>query len=177
MISTRLSADNVVLEPFEDRHIEPLRRACAEDQSIWDIYPVSMLGTHFDPALALFRSLPSWAVFAVLDGEKVVGMTSFIGIDETSATLEIGATYIAPGCRGTGFNARMKTLLIDHAIACGFKNIVFKVDTRNERSIAAVKKLGAVQGQTLVGDRVTWTGYLRDTAVFHLTSDRWSDRG
>jgi RimJ/RimL family protein N-acetyltransferase len=177
MISTKLVSGNVVLEPFGDRHIELLRRACAEDQVIWDIYPVSMLGAHFDPSLALLQSLPAAVMFAVFDGEKVVGMTSFLGIDEANATLEIGATYIAPGCRGTGFNASMKTLLIDQAIACGFKNIVFKVDTRNERSMAAVRKLGAVYDRTLIGDRVTWTGYLRDTAVFQLTADRWTSRG
>jgi RimJ/RimL family protein N-acetyltransferase len=177
MISTKLVSGNVVLEPFEGRHIEPLRRACAEDQSIWDIYPVSMLGAHFDPALALLRSLPAAVMFAVLDGEKVVGMTSFLGIDETNAALEIGATYIAPECRGTGFNASMKTLLIDHAIACGFQTVVFRVDTRNERSMAAVRKLGAIYDKTLIGDRVTWTGYVRDTAVFQLTADRWKSRG
>ncbi|UVO55503.1 GNAT family N-acetyltransferase [Sphingomonas sp. SUN039] len=173
MISNRLSADNVVLEPFEDRHVEPLRRACAEDKLIWDIYPVSMLGEHFDPALALFRALPAWEMFAVLDGDTVVGMTSYIGIDEAASSLEIGATYIAPRCRGTGFNAQMKRLLIDHAIACGFKYIIFKVDTRNGRSMAAVVKLGAVHVETLVGERTTWTGYLRDTAVYRLDAANW----
>ena len=44
-----LHSSLVSLEPLEDHHVEHLRAACAEDQEIWDIYPHSMLGEHFDP--------------------------------------------------------------------------------------------------------------------------------
>ena len=46
----------VRLEPLSDQHIEPLRAACAQDPDIWEIYPVSMLGEHFDPAAAFLIS-------------------------------------------------------------------------------------------------------------------------
>ena len=46
----------VRLEPLSDQHIEPLRAACAQDPDIWEIYPVSMLGEHFDPAVAFLIS-------------------------------------------------------------------------------------------------------------------------
>jgi RimJ/RimL family protein N-acetyltransferase len=113
-------------------------------------------------------------LFAVLDGDGITGMTGYIYIDAPSHALEIGSTYIAPRVRGSGFNRRMKTLMIDHAIAVGFTGIELRVDTRNERSMAAILKLGAVKEGVLRQNRVTWTGYVRDTAVFSLLAHEWN---
>lgn len=163
----------VGLVPFTDAHIEPLRSACAEDPDIWEIYPISLFGEHFDGSLALLASRPNWLRFAVLDGETVIGMTNFINPDAQTGTVEIGGTYIAPSARGTGFNRKMKTLLIDHAFAQGLHTVAFRVDTRNGRSMHAVEKLGARRVATLEENLTTWTGYVRNTAVFHLTRDDW----
>ena len=165
----------VRIEPLQDHHLESLRAACAEDSDIWQIYPVNMLGGGFDQAMAQFHSLASWVRFAVIDLEqgRLVGMTNYINPD-AFGTVEIGGTYIAPSVRGTGFNRQMKKLLIDHAFAHGFSRIEFRVDTRNIRSMAAVAKLGAVREGTLRRNRVTWTGYVRDTAVFGLLRDEWA---
>jgi RimJ/RimL family protein N-acetyltransferase len=75
--------------------------------------------------------------------------------------------------RGTGFNAIMKKLMIDRAFACKYRKVGFRVDTRNARSMAAVRKLGAVQEGIMRKDRVTWTDYVRDTAVFGLLKEEW----
>ena len=164
----------VRLEPLADRHIEPLRAACAQDPHTWEIYPVSMLGEHFDPAAACLVSRAGKPGFAIRDCETdtVVGMTRFINPDE-HGVVEIGGTYIAPSVRGTGFNGVMKKLLLDHAFACGYRKVEFRVDTRNTRSMAAVLKLGATQEGVLRKNRVTWTGYERDTAVFGLLREEW----
>ncbi len=178
-----LASGAVRLEPFDERHREGLRAACAEDQEIWDIYPVSMLGEHFDGALErmlAFHRTGGWIPLIALDagseGERVVGMSSYIGPDAANHVVEIGGTYIAPGVRGTGYNGIMKTLMIDHAIACGFRRIEFRVDMRNKRSMAAVLKLGARHEGTLRKNRVTWTGHVRDTAVFGLLAEEWERR-
>lgn len=173
-LSITLTDGNLRLEPFADTHVEGLRAACAEDREIWAIYPTSMEGEHFTPSLARLRSLPNWKLFAVLDGGTVTGMTGYINIDEPAHTLEIGSTYIAPRVRGSGFNRRMKTLMIDHAIAAGYTRIEFRVDTRNARSMAAVLKLGAIKEGVLRQNRVTWTGYIRDTAIFGLLAHEWT---
>lgn len=162
--------------PFEACHIEPLRSACAEDPDIWEIYPLSMFGAHFDGSLALLSMLPNWLRFAVLNGPEVVGMTSFINLDEAARVVEIGGTYIAPSVRGTAFNLRMKTLLIEHAFARRIGTVEFRVDTRNGRSMRAVEKLGARRVATLEKNMVTWTGYVRDTAIFRLTTTDWKRR-
>lgn len=173
-LSAVLEAGLVRLEPLADHHIEPLRAACAEDQEIWNIYPVNMLGEGFDEAMAQFHQMESWVQFAAIDTRTglVAGMTNYINPDPFGV-VEIGGTYIRPVVRGTDFNPAMKRLLIDNAFGKGFRRIEFRVDTRNARSMAAVAKLGAVHEGTLRKNRVTWTGYIRDTAVFGLLKEDW----
>lgn len=177
-IRTVLSDGDVRLEPLADHHVEPLRAACARDPDIWEIYPFSMLGEHFDPSLARYRSHADWVQFAVLHRDQVAGMTSYIAIDAPNRAVEIGGTYIEPAVRGPqGINRRIKRLMIEHAFANGFDRIEFRVDTRNLRSQAAVLKLGAVREGTLRRNRITWTGYLRDTCIFGLFRDEWLRSG
>lgn len=167
-----LTDGDLQLVPFGEAHREPLRAACAEDREIWAIYPISMLGGHFDPAIAA-RLASGDIFFAVLHAGGVVGCTTYLSPDGANGVVEIGGTYIAPRMRGTGLNCRMKRLLIDHAFACGFHRIQFKVDERNARSRAAVLKLGAQFEGMLRGDRVTWTGFRRNTCVFGLLPEDW----
>lgn len=173
-LAKTLQLDPVRLELLAERHLEPLRAACAEDEEIWEIYPVNMLGEGFDEAMKRFHQLESWVRFAVIDTRegKVVGMTNYISPDDFGV-VEIGGTYIAPAVRGSEFNHTMKKLMIEHAFASGFTKIEWRVDTRNKRSMAAVLKLGAKKEGVLRQNRVTWTGYRRDTAVFGLLEDEW----
>ncbi|QUT07027.1 GNAT family N-acetyltransferase [Sphingobium phenoxybenzoativorans] len=175
-LAAPLEAGDVRLELLAERHVEPLRAACARDADIWHIYPMSWAGDHFDGALAQterFHGSRGWVRFAVLHRGVVVGMTNYIDPDSVSRTLEIGGTYIEPSVRGSGFNGVMKRLMIEHAFACGFTRIEIRVDTRNKRSMAAVLKLGAMHEGTLRRNRVTWTGYVRDTAIFGLLKEDW----
>jgi len=143
MLKKFLNDGSVQLEPFEDRHLDGLRAACALDQAIWEIYPVCMIGDYFEPSFALFRSLPNWIGFAVIHDGDIVGMTHYIPVTGEQEAVEIGATYIAPAVRGGSVNHTMKSLMIEHAFDEGYSEIQFSIDTRNKRSIAAVEKLGA----------------------------------
>ena len=97
-------------------HLAGLRSACAEDQTIWDIYLVSMVGEYFSASVTKMLAPSSHLVHVFLDAEagRVVGMTRFIN-PNTDGVVEIGSTYIAPSIRGTGFNAKMKKLLNEKA--------------------------------------------------------------
>ena len=114
---------DVRLIPLADYHIEPLRAACAEDPQVWEIYPHSMLGDHFNTAIETRRATPG-VIFAACLGEDVVGITSFLRPDPANGVVEIGGTYIAPRMRGTDYNRTMKKLLIEHAFAQGYRRIV-----------------------------------------------------
>jgi RimJ/RimL family protein N-acetyltransferase len=171
-LEAELAAGDVRMVPLAECHLEPLRAACAEDPDIWDIYPHSMLGDHFDAAIAGRRAMPG-VIFAACLGDDVVGVTSYLRPDPANGVVEIGGTYIAPRVRSTGYNLAMKKLLIEHAFAQGYHRIAFLVDERNARSQAAVLKLGATREGLLRRDRITWTGHLRNTCVFGLLREEW----
>jgi RimJ/RimL family protein N-acetyltransferase len=156
------------LEPMTEAHGIGLAAACAADTEIWAIYPVDWSPTHFDGSFADALASPRRIGFVILLDEQVVGMSAFLNTEAGDRSVEIGSTYFVPTVRGTGLNGRVKRLMLDRAGAAGFHRIEFRVDTRNTRSMAAVEKLGAVREGTLRRNRVTWTGYVRDTAIFAL---------
>lgn len=165
------------LAPATESDREPLRAACAEDPDIWPIYPIRFFGEDFDAAFdRLFEDAVRTIPFILFDRHRLIGMTSYLSIDRANRHLEIGRTYIVPGVRGTGLNRRVKALLLDRAFAHGFIRAGFRVDTRNARSMAAVLKLGATHEGTLRKERITWTGYVRDTAVYSILEPEWRDR-
>jgi RimJ/RimL family protein N-acetyltransferase len=161
------------LEPLAQSHRDGLKAACAEDLDIWSIYSTSYLPEHFDRSFDLLLSRPNWACFAIFSGEALVGMSCYIGIDRERGVLEIGNTYYVPRLRGTGFNRRVKRLMLDRAYAESFRRVEFRVDSRNARSQAALRKLGAMREGVLRADRITWTGHVRDTVLFSMLAQEW----
>ena len=160
-----LADGDLRLDPLSEHHREPLRIACAADTEIWEIYSASMIGDAFDGSFDLLLQRDAYAIF---HGESLVGCSSYYSHEPANRTVAIGFTYLLPAVRGGPFNLRLKRLMIDNARACGIIRIVFDVDTRNTRSQAAVRKLGARLDGILRSNKITWTGYLRDTAVFSL---------
>ena len=160
-------------QPFGEQHREALKRACAEDRAIWQIYSNDFGPEGFDGSIARYLSSPTSRTFVLFDGNELAGMSSFLGIDEGRQTLEIGGTYYRPRFRGTGFNRRAKEMMIGRAFECGIRRVEFRVDLRNGRSQGAMKKLGAVREGVLRRDRVTWTGHVRDTILFAILRDEW----
>lgn len=172
-----LSDGKVALAPLAEEHREPLRRLCEADRTIWEIYPHRMAGDDYDGIFDDKIANPQISAFAIIVDGGVAGTTSYLNVDRPNHALEIGATFLSVTLRGSGVNGRMKKLMIDHAIRCGFTRIEFRVDTRNQCSMAAVLKLGATQEGILRRNRVTWTGYVRDTAIFSILSDEWGTAG
>ena len=168
--------DDLRLEPLAEEHRAPLKAACAQDRDVWAIYATSYDPEHFDAAFDLIRSRDSWRCFALVLGERLVGMSCYIGIDPERGVLEIGNTYYVPAMRGTGLNQRVKRLMLERAFGCGFRRVEFRVDSRNARSQAAMAKLGAVREGLIRAERVTWTGHVRDTVLFSIIAAEWRER-
>lgn len=161
------------LEPLSEPHREALKAACADDGNIWRIYAISYDPDHFDASFDGLISRPNGRAFAIFDDDRLIGMSAYIGIEPERGVLEIGNTYYVPGHRGTGLNRRVKDLMIHRAIECGFRRIEFRVDSRNERSQAAMAKLGAAREGVMRAERITWTGHVRDTVLFSILADEW----
>ena len=160
-------------ELVTDDHLEALKAACAEDREIWSIYANNFGPDGFEESIAFYRSNPRNRTFVLYDGDELAGMSSYLGIDEGRQCLEIGGTYYRPNLRGTGFNRRVKDMMLKRAFDSGIRRIEFRVDARNERSQAAMKKLGAVREGVLRADRITWNGHVRDTVLFAILNEEW----
>lgn len=166
-----MSGDECRAELFSEEHREALKAACAEDPKIWEIYATNFGPEGFDTAIEAYTS--NRYTFVLFDGDELAGMSSYLGIDEGRQVLEIGGTYYRPHLRGTGLNRRVKDMMLARAFDCGVRRVEFRVDLRNGRSQAAMKKLGAVREGVLRADRVTWTGHVRDTVLFAILKDEW----
>jgi RimJ/RimL family protein N-acetyltransferase len=164
---------DIRLEPLAQKHRAPLKAACAEDADIWPIYAVSYDPDHFDQSFDRLRTRDTVRGFALFLADRLVGMSCFLNIDPDRGVLEIGNTYYLPEIRGTGFNRRVKDLMLRRAIDCGFRRIEFRVDSRNARSQAAMAKLGAVREGVIRAERITWTGHVRDTVLFSILAEEW----
>ena len=169
-----MSGDNCRAELFSERYREPLKAACAEDREIWAIYANDFGPDGFDESIARYTSNPNNRTFVLFEGNELAGMSSYLGIDPNRQVLEIGGTYYRPRFRGTGFNRRVKEMMLARAFGCGIRRVEFRVDKRNARSQAAMKKLGAVREGVLRADRITWTGHVRDTVLFAILKDEWA---
>ena len=172
-LSQSMHGDGCRAELFREEFREPLKAACAEDDEIWQIYANNFEPDGFDESIDFYTGNPRNRTFVLFDGDELAGMSSFLGIDEGRQCLEIGGTYYRPHLRGTGLNRRIKDMMLKRCFKCGIRRVEFRVDRRNERSQAAMKKLGAVREGLIRADRITWTGHVRDTVLFAILKDEW----
>lgn len=171
-----LAEGDLRLDPLVEAHREGLRAACAQDRVIWQTYSANYWGDAFDPQFDKLLAGSGRRVYAIVRAGEVVGMTGWIERGAAGWSIEIGNSYIAPALRGTGFNRRIKALMLEHAFACGLQRVCFMVDAINLRSRAAVLKLGATEEGVLRHERQTWTGRVRDTVSFSILRDEWKAR-
>jgi RimJ/RimL family protein N-acetyltransferase len=171
-----LADGDLRLVKLTEAHRETLRAVCAADTDIWPIYSSSFGPEHFHKSFDTLTGGAGRMAYAIMVGDTLVGMTAWLRPDVSAQTVEIGNSFIHPDARGTGFNGRLKRLMLDHAFAVGIRRIEFRIDERNKRSQAAVAKLGCTKEGVLRSERITWTGYVRDTGLWSLLADEWAGR-
>jgi N-acetyltransferase len=165
------------LQPFAPELKAEVRAAVDCDPDTWAIMPVNPMGDGFDAYWSAACGAPpgqrmSYAIRRCSD-DQVIGMSTYYTELVSQRGVSIGTSFLHPSVRGGPANPEAKLLMLDHAFNCGAVRVQFKVDTRNQRSQAAVAKLGAVREGVLRRDRLTWTGYIRDTVVFSILDHEW----
>ena len=167
------------MEPFEPRLKEEVRAAIDCDPQTWAIMPINPTGQGFEKYWAAACDAPrnERMTYAIRRREdaRVVGGSTFYTALAGEGGVEIGASFLHPDVRGGVVNPEAKLLMLQHAFSMGAVRVQFRVDTRNQRSQAAVSKLGAVREGVLRRDRLTWTGYIRDTAYFSILNSEWPE--
>ena len=179
LIHKPLEGSFVRLEPFADALKEEVRAAVDCDPETWAIMADNASGEHFEAYWAGACGAPltdrmAYAIRRLADG-RVVGMSSLYTALATQGGVEIGTSFLHPAARGGAVNPEAKLLLLDHAFTSGAVRVQFRVDTRNQRSQAAVAKLGAVREGVLRRDRLTWNGFQRDTVFFSILREEWPE--
>ena len=167
----------VRLEPFEPGLKEEVRAAIDCDPEAWAIMPINPTGPGFEEYWSQACGAPveermAYAIRQRTDN-TVVGMSSYYTALASQHGIEIGSSFLRPDARGGPVNPESKLLMLSHAFASGAVRVQFRVDTRNARSQAAVLKLGAFKEGVLRRDRLTWTGYIRDTVYFSILDNEW----
>jgi N-acetyltransferase len=173
----QLNGRFVQLEPFADHLKEEVRAAIDCDPETWAIMATNPTGESFAAYWSAACNAPptdrlAYAIRRRSD-LRVVGMSTYYTSLSAQGGVEIGTSFLHPDVRSGSVNPETKLLMLGHAFASGAERVQFRVDTRNQRSQAAVTKLGAVREGVLRRDRVTWTGYIRDTVYFSIIREEW----
>ncbi|MGH1525661.1 GNAT family N-acetyltransferase [Leifsonia sp. L25] len=107
------------------------------------------------------------------DGDRVVGTTTLGDFDLANGSAHIGWTAYAPEVWGTRVNAETKRLLLGTAFDHGFERVKLQADVLNERSRAAILRLGATFEGVLRHTQPRADGTWRDTAVYSVLREEW----
>ena len=170
-----LTGEHVVLEPAEPRHHADLL-AAAQDELVWAWLPWPRPESEADVAEYLKGERAAAFPFAQVDAAsgRAIGVTTYRDVDERHRTLEIGGTWIGRPWWRTAINTEAKLLFIGHAFeTLGANRVALKTDIRNERSQAAIARLGAVREGVLRHQYVRPDGSLRDTVMYSIVPEEW----
>ena len=114
-----------------------------------------------------------YAQFDVATG-VFIGSTSYYEVNPTSRGLAIGHTWFGRQWWGSGHNVESKLLLLTHAFeTLGAVRVAWHTDIKNERSQAAIARLGAQREGVLRKHRLRRDGTWRDTVQYAMTDDDW----
>ncbi|MBB1599657.1 GNAT family N-acetyltransferase [Variovorax sp. UMC13] len=116
--------------------------------------------------------------FAIVrrDTGRIVGSTRFWKIDRANRKLEIGHTWLGLSVQRSGINTQAKYLLLRHAFeAMGCVRVQFTTDELNERSRAAILRIGARQEGVVRHERIMPDGRKRNSVRFSIIDDEWPE--
>jgi len=165
----------IQLEPLTEEHRSDLYLA-GQDERLWTYSPLGSTGDQFHPWFDKALNTEHQQSFAVrrISDEKLVGSTRYYNIEFEHRCLRIGYTWYIQEVWGTAVNPACKYWLLQNAFeTLEMNRVEFTVDSRNLRSIAAVKKLGAMQEGILRQHRILQNGFVRDTVMLSILRSEW----
>lgn len=174
-----LEGEHVRLEPLSLAHLQGLCDiGIVEELWRWIPVPVAtpeQMKAYIDLALterANGMSMP----FAQIEraSGRVIGSTRYMNIEKAHRRLEIGSTWIAPAWQRSAINTEAKYLLLRHAFEdLGCMRVELKTDSLNEKSRAAILRIGAKQEGIFRNHMITSTGRVRHTVYFSVIDSEW----
>jgi RimJ/RimL family protein N-acetyltransferase len=177
--SVALQGPRIALEPLSAEHLPGLALAIL-DGRLWEIPVTNVphpddLPPFFDRAVARYDAeLERPFVTVDLASRTIVGSTRFMNINREHRRVEIGFTFIAQSWQRTYVNTEAKYLMLRHAFETWCCNRVeFITDVLNEKSRAAIRRLGASEEGVLRNHMIMRNGRLRDSVIHSVLRDEW----
>ena len=174
-----LEGQHVRLEPLAKEHLAELARV-GLDEELWRWIPVPVrtveeLAGYIETALEEQKrgvSLP----FALIEKAtgRAIGSTRYGNIDRTHHRVEIGWTWVAREWQRSAVNTEAKYLLLRHAFeTLGCIRVELKTDSLNEKSRAAILRIGAKEEGIFRNHMITSSGRLRHSVYFSIVDAEW----
>jgi RimJ/RimL family protein N-acetyltransferase len=189
-----LKGSYIQLELLEHRHINGLVAAAAAEPELYRWTPVPQ-GTaqakeYIDTALAwkdAGTALP-FAIVRAVDG-VVIGSTRFFNLERWPWPLgheqhgrtapdacEIGYTWLSRATIRTAANTEAKLLMLRYAFEeWEVLRVCFHTDARNQRSRAALERIGGKFEGILRAHRLAVDNIARDSARFSIIAAEWPE--
>ena len=179
MTQLTLTGTTVELQPLQPQHASALLDAAA-DGELWNLKVTNVPGPatvdqYIDTALR-GRDAGTVIPFIIVrrDSGQVVGSTRFWKVDRVNRKLEIGHTWLAQSTQKSSINTEAKLLLLTYAFeVLDCVRVQFTTDELNEKSRAAILRLGAVQEGIVRHERIMPDGRKRNSVRFSIIDSEW----
>jgi RimJ/RimL family protein N-acetyltransferase len=176
-----LEGRHVRLEPLAKGHLAGLAQV-GLDEDLWRWIPTPVrtreeMAAYVETALQEQErsvSLP----FAILEKAtgRAVGSTRYGNIDRVHHRVEIGWTWVARDWQRTAMNTEAKYLLLKHAFErLGCLRVELKTDSLNEKSRAAILRIGAKEEGIFRNHMITASGRIRHSVYFSIIESEWPE--
>ena len=174
-----LEGSHVRLEPLAKAHLAGLAQFGLEEE-LWRWIPVPVrtveeMAAYIETALQEQErgvSLP----FALIEKAtgRAIGSTRYGNIDPTHRRVEIGWTWVAREWQRSAVNTEAKYLLLKHAFeTLGCIRVELKTDSLNEKSRAAILRIGAREEGIFRNHMIAANGRIRHTVYFSIVDSEW----
>lgn len=186
-----LNGRHIFLEPLEHRHVDGLVAAAAAEPSLYRWTPVpqgaAQAKEYIDTALA-WRDAGTGLPFAIVRADgPVIGSTRFFNLErwawpagherhgsQTPDACEIGYTWFTSAAIRTAANTESKLLMLKFAFEeWKVLRVCFHTDSRNQRSRAALERIGGKFEGILRAHRLAVDNIARDSARFSIIAAEW----
>lgn len=176
-----LTGKTVELQPLQKEHATQLVQAAA-DGELWNM-KVTVIPGPDTVAQYIATALEGRANQTVMpfvivrrDTGQIVGSTRFWKIDLANRKMEIGHTWLGSSTQRSGINTEAKLLLLTHAFeALQAIRVQFTTDELNEKSRAAILRIGAKQEGIVRNERIMPDGRKRNSVRFSIIDTEWNE--
>ena len=168
-----------MLRPLEETDANALVAAAA-DGALWNltvtIVPEANSVAAYITKAREGRTSGSVQPFAITLGNdgKVIGSTRFWKMDEANRKLEIGHTWISGSWQRSYVNTEAKYLMLRYAFeVLDCVRVQLTTDALNERSRAAILRLGATEEGIIRHERIMPDGRKRNSVRYSIIDTEW----